>query len=722
MLKTFLRSFFALIIFFISYSPSLATSYYVAGDTGLDTNDGSISTPWKTIQKAADTMIAGDTVNVRGGITYSDLGSANCNSKGKASVCITTPGGSGNPITYSNWIGTGIPIIDATGYANGINISASYVIISGFEVKNSRDDAQLTSAGILFKGAIANSIVKNSVIYNNHNFALGFAPFASGINDSSTVGPNYLYNNIVYDNDYGVIKANGTSTHIANNIIINNVVRGISMSDHTDQAIYNDVWNNTTNYNFTPPASNLSIDPQFIDYSSANLRLLKSSLLINAGTDLTASGVTSDILGVSRPQGSGYDISAYEYYDIPVTLTTTPTSPSNNTTPTIAGTASTIGAATISSTTYSVDSGSWSSTGVTGTSSFSIVVPALADGSHTIRVRATDSNGYVTDSTLYGSTTFTVDTTAPSTPDIDSPSGYTKDNTRPSLVYKTVSSVSSYSVSLDSGKNKSYQTSGIPSSGTGVWKDDNDVKVEFLSDSKVSVYFKGLNNSELTEGKHSWRVTSFDSAGNSASKSTDILLDRTAPSLSGFSIANLTSVTDKGSYTLPKSMITPEFTGSLEDLERGSEKTNDNGTKDTFDKVSSGLDHLTLTINQLQSNGTYLLKETKDYSLSDSTSDFYLKTQYPLLDGSYQLSLTGYDKAGNATSTTFTLTLGKPRSLPPIKKFIKDSLSTPKPELPPIIPSIIPSSSPTPTPSITPTSSPSLMSRILSFLENLFQK
>ena len=36
---------------------------------GNDTNPGTLDQPWKTIQKAANTMVAGDTVNIRNG-TY----------------------------------------------------------------------------------------------------------------------------------------------------------------------------------------------------------------------------------------------------------------------------------------------------------------------------------------------------------------------------------------------------------------------------------------------------------------------------------------------------------------------------------------------------------------------------------------------------------------------------------------------------------------------------
>src|SRR6476660_4988092 len=47
------------------------TSFYVA-TTGNDSNPGTQTAPWRTVQHAADTARAGSTVNVRGGV-YEEL-------------------------------------------------------------------------------------------------------------------------------------------------------------------------------------------------------------------------------------------------------------------------------------------------------------------------------------------------------------------------------------------------------------------------------------------------------------------------------------------------------------------------------------------------------------------------------------------------------------------------------------------------------------------------
>ena len=61
--------FVILISIFVSGSFILGNTYYVATN-GNDTDTGGIGDPFKTIQKAADSMSAGDTCLIRGGIYY----------------------------------------------------------------------------------------------------------------------------------------------------------------------------------------------------------------------------------------------------------------------------------------------------------------------------------------------------------------------------------------------------------------------------------------------------------------------------------------------------------------------------------------------------------------------------------------------------------------------------------------------------------------------------
>src|SRR5471030_1277443 len=75
-----------------------STAYYVSSTNGDDNNNGSIDSPWKTIQKAANTVKSGEEVFVRGG-TY------------KEKVKMKTSGAANAYITFKNFEGE-TPIID----------------------------------------------------------------------------------------------------------------------------------------------------------------------------------------------------------------------------------------------------------------------------------------------------------------------------------------------------------------------------------------------------------------------------------------------------------------------------------------------------------------------------------------------------------------------------------------------------------------------------------
>ncbi len=53
-------------------------------------------------------------------------------------------------------------------------------------------------------------------------------------------------------------------------------------------------------------------DPRFVNPQASDFRLGDTSSAIDAGTSDASSVVNSDYLGVSRPQGSEFDIGAYE--------------------------------------------------------------------------------------------------------------------------------------------------------------------------------------------------------------------------------------------------------------------------------------------------------------------------------------------------------------------------------------------------------------------------
>jgi hypothetical protein len=117
---------------------SSATTWYVAG-TGHDSNTGTrLSAPFRTLQKAADQTRAGDIVMVLNG-TYS----VPC--KGCDVVDISTSGTASAPIIFQAYPGQS-PLVDAKDAWNGINISANYITVAGFEVEGGRRAITLSYA------------------------------------------------------------------------------------------------------------------------------------------------------------------------------------------------------------------------------------------------------------------------------------------------------------------------------------------------------------------------------------------------------------------------------------------------------------------------------------------------------------------------------------------------------------------------------------------------
>ncbi|VGO15128.1 Keratan-sulfate endo-1,4-beta-galactosidase [Pontiella desulfatans] len=81
----------AAFILAVACLPVFGAVYYVS-PTGDDNNFGTITEPWRTIQNAADWMVAGDTCMIRGG-TY------------RETVIPASSGTAGNPITYAAYNG-----------------------------------------------------------------------------------------------------------------------------------------------------------------------------------------------------------------------------------------------------------------------------------------------------------------------------------------------------------------------------------------------------------------------------------------------------------------------------------------------------------------------------------------------------------------------------------------------------------------------------------------
>lgn len=164
--------------------------YYVDGASGSDSNPGSAALPWKTIQKAANTMSAGDTVYVLAG-NYDQL------------VLVSRSGAYGQPIVYQ---------AQGAVVTRGFQINASYITVKGFELTNPINAS--TSKGIFVKGS--NCIIEDNTIHNTARD--GIVVFATASNPTASQNC-IIRNNRIYRVEMVGITVNGRNHLIENNEI-----------------------------------------------------------------------------------------------------------------------------------------------------------------------------------------------------------------------------------------------------------------------------------------------------------------------------------------------------------------------------------------------------------------------------------------------------------------------------------------------------------------------
>ncbi len=111
-------------------APAAAHSHYVAV-WGNDGNPGTYAQPWKTIQHAADSAVAGDTIYVRGGIYREVVGIWNSGNKVDGYITFQSYPGENAILDGS----TLIPPSDTWSAFFGL-FDQSYVVIHGFEMRN----------------------------------------------------------------------------------------------------------------------------------------------------------------------------------------------------------------------------------------------------------------------------------------------------------------------------------------------------------------------------------------------------------------------------------------------------------------------------------------------------------------------------------------------------------------------------------------------------------
>lgn len=191
-------------------------AFYVA-KTGSDSNDGTESSPWLTIQKAANTLVAGEHIYVRVGI-YTEN---NTNSWFRDSINLTTSGTVGNEIIFEAYPDESV-IINPNNVGPAFFIGGKeYITVKGFEITNcSNEGIAITDSSSI--------LIENNEIHAVDGAAGGnIAGVRIDDSTNSTIRNNLLYNITV---DGGTSNTNGAgvlSFGMDNILIENNTIHTV---------------------------------------------------------------------------------------------------------------------------------------------------------------------------------------------------------------------------------------------------------------------------------------------------------------------------------------------------------------------------------------------------------------------------------------------------------------------------------------------------------------
>jgi Protein of unknown function (DUF1565) len=344
---------------------TMSTSYFVA-PSGSDTAPGSVTSPWRTLQHAANVAGAGATVHVQPG-TYTQ-NQLTFNNSGTSSARIRF-------ISDQKW---GAMIRSTSSYTV-LRVNGSYVDIMGFDLAGDANSclgigdwgsnnriignhvhnipAASAVCGSNGGAGIDNTnykagqddVIGNMVhdvgswpreddrthgiyhanygghVWNNVIFrCAGFGIDLSHAPDHSIVANNTVFNNI-YGGIYIAEDSGGTHINVVNNIVVHNKGWGIvepngSIPPNAGNTYINNLTYDNPGYRNigVQPGStvinNIVADPQFLNYTGGadgNYSLRSASPARDHGTGSYAPRY--DFNGGVRPINSQWDIGAYEY-------------------------------------------------------------------------------------------------------------------------------------------------------------------------------------------------------------------------------------------------------------------------------------------------------------------------------------------------------------------------------------------------------------------------
>ncbi|HNA27792.1 MAG TPA: right-handed parallel beta-helix repeat-containing protein [Nitrospira sp.] len=331
----------SILFLFVGVVVSEAATYYVAPN-GDDANSGSDLTPFKTIQRGMRSLVAGDTLNIRGGI-YPERINSNSqtiptgNSWSDAPVIAAFPGemvvlqpaGGAEVVNlahpYIKYVvfrdlvldGSGLQRTCSSGYGCSYGVSvtngAHHVRFSNTEIKNAGGSGILMTRGssstptaIEFIGcnvhhngveardhgfylATSGNLVRNCKVHDNAGYGVHIYTGNTSVTaDNNTIDGNDVYGNATTSGSApGILVDNGTG-----NLVMNNVVRlnknGIQVGNPWTSAAtasLTKVYNNTV-YNNMP---GLGIDI----FASSSQTEVKNNIVYKNGGAIGNKGVST---------------------------------------------------------------------------------------------------------------------------------------------------------------------------------------------------------------------------------------------------------------------------------------------------------------------------------------------------------------------------------------------------------------------------------------------
>jgi len=540
--------------------------------------------------------------------------------------------------------------------------------------------------------------------------------------------------------DFGVRVKSGKTIYI-DNFSLNSYASSGTLTSSIFDSGQGSNWGDLTYSATTPASTSVTVKARTSnDSGMSGATAFASCNAITSGSDISSNNCITDThryiqyqftlantLTTVSPTFSdiSIDFTVSDATAPSISLTALAPDPNTDTTPSLSGTA-TDAVGTVSAIQFQMDStsGLWSACTAGDASfdeaneTFTCTSTALSDGTHTMYVRSTDSNGNTTGSGSESSDTFTIDATTPISIDLDSPgdNSYTN-NERPTFKWKatidTTAGLSKYVLEIDNPSLGTGQPSGdfiidnIPTSDTtDVINNRYVIHFDGFSDSDatnnyISIYTRsssewspdsnsGQNDGKLREGIVRWKVKAVDNVGNEVSSSRTLFVDRTNPRVeltqineTPFSTNNY-SATDK----------TPTLYGKIIDSLSGGDTTitqDENGPR-----VASGPKQVEIKVEKKEGlvyklHTTYTINMDKSWYTCDNSEvtdntkqkcDKYLPFEYTpeqnLDFGVYRITVTGKDKADNAVETLLTLnitTLSEivtPEEEKVIEKTIKD--------------------------------------------------